>query len=72
MSISVYDPPSHKIVHLAYADFVSRQLGRPVHIVQYDDSLPILVVKMFSDGNPYILPSDAEHPFAKAGWKECL
>lgn len=59
MSISTYVPDSAKILHTAYADFVSRQIGRPVHIVQYDDSMPILAVKLFQDGLEYQLPQNA-------------
>ncbi len=43
MSVPDYSPPCYKIVHYTYADFVSRQIGRPVHIVQCDN-LPILAV----------------------------
>lgn len=60
MSISTYTPDLTKILHTAYADFVSRQIGRPIHVVQYDDSLPILAVKLFSDGKPYTIPSNAD------------
>lgn len=60
MSISTYTPDSNKILHTAYADFVSRQIDRPIHVVQYDDGLPVLSVKLFSDGQPYTIPSDAD------------
>lgn len=60
MSISIYVPDSTKILHTAYADFISRQIGRTIHVVQYDDSLPILAVKLFCDGQPYTIPSNAD------------
>ena len=60
MSVSTYTPDSTKILHTAYADFVSRQIGRTIHVVQYDDSLPLLAVKLFSDGQPYTIPYNAE------------
>ena len=60
MSVSTYTPDSTKILHTAYADFVSRQIGRTIPVVQYDDSLPLLAVKLFSDGQPYTIPSNAE------------
>lgn len=60
MSVSTYTPDSTKILHTAYADFVSRQIGRTIHVVQYDDSLPLLAVKLFSDGQSYTIPSNAE------------
>ena len=60
MSVSTYTKKKKKILHTAYADFVSRQIGRTIHVVQYDDSLPLLAVKLFSDGQPYTIPSNAE------------
>lgn len=58
--VSTYTPDSTKILHTAYADFVSRQIGRPIHVVQYDDGLPILAVKLFKDGQPYTIPTNAD------------
>lgn len=60
MSVSTYTPDSTKILHTAYADFVTRQIGRTVHVVQYDDGLPILAVKLFNDGQPYTIPTNAD------------
>lgn len=60
MSIPDYSPPCYKIVHYTYADFVSRQIGRPVHIVQCDDNLPILAVKLYADGEPYTIPPNSD------------
>lgn len=60
MSVSTYVPDSTKILHTAYADFVTRQIGRTVHVVQYDNGLPILAVKLFSDGQPYTIPANAD------------
>ena len=60
MSVSAYTPDHTKILHTAYADFVSRQISRTIHVVQYDDSLPILAVKLFSDGQQYTIPSNAD------------
>lgn len=60
MSVSTYTPDNTKILHTTYADFVLRQICRPIHVVQYDDSLPILAVKLFSNGQPYTIPSNAD------------
>jgi len=60
MGLSIYVPEDTKILHTAYADFVSRQIGRPVHIVQYDDGIPILAVRLFSDGSIYTVPEEAD------------
>ena len=57
--MNTYTPNSSKIVHYSYVDFSSRLISRPVHIVQYDDSIPILAVKLYNDGQSYTLPSNA-------------
>lgn len=55
-----YTPESYRIVHLTTADFNKRILPRPIHIVQYDDSIPILAVSLYLDGNQYTIPNSAE------------
>lgn len=57
--MNTYTPNSSKIVHYTYVDFSSRLISRPVHIVQYDDSIPILAVKLYNDGQAYTVPSNA-------------
>ena len=47
MAISVYTPPSDRLLHNADVDFGGRnKLGSPVHLMQYDKSLPIVAVKL--------------------------
>ena len=55
-----YTPESYRIVHLTTVDFNKRILPRPIHIVQYDDSIPILAVSLYLDGNQYTIPNSAE------------
>lgn len=60
MAISVYTPPSDRLLHNTEVDFGGRyKLGTPVHLMQYDKSLPIVVVKLYMNGIPFKLASGA-------------
>jgi hypothetical protein len=37
----------------------ARQIVRPVHLVQYDQGLPIIAVKLYNDGLEYTIPTNA-------------
>ena len=61
MAISTYTPLPNRIVHNTEVDFQTRtQLGMTVHLVQYDKSLPIVAVALYSNGQPYQIPTGAE------------
>ena len=61
MAVSSYTPPSDRIVHDTEVDFQSGiQFGAPVHLMQYDKSLPVVAVALYSGGQPYAIPSGAE------------
>ena len=61
MAISSYTPSSTRIVHNTEVDFQTRtQLGTTVHLMQYDKSLPIVAVALYSNGQPYQIPTGAE------------
>ena len=49
---------SNRIKHSTTVDFVKRTTQRPVHIVQYDNSLPILEVSLKNNGVDYDIPND--------------
>lgn len=54
--------PSNVIVHETSVFFESRNVAAPIHIVQYDDQLPIVAVSLFKGDNgseEYVLPSGA-------------
>lgn len=57
MSVNTYTPDSTKIIHNTSVDFVTRYINTPVHLVQYDNSAPIIAVKLYSNGTPYVIPS---------------
>lgn len=59
MSIATYNPPSTKIIHWTGVDFVSRPSAfPPVHLVQYDQRLPIVAVNLYNNGKKYMLPTN--------------
>lgn len=61
MSVSTYTPPSDRIIHYTAVDLGERwRLGTPVHLMQYDKSLPIIAVELYSGGDPYTIPANAE------------
>lgn len=60
MGISTYTPPADRLIHETVVDFKERaRLVAPVHLMQYDMTLPILAVSLYSDGIPYALPANA-------------
>lgn len=61
MAISTYTPLPDRIIHDTEVDFKARtQLGTTVHLMQYDKSLPIVAVALYSNGQPYQIPTGAE------------
>ena len=53
MGVSNYTPTG--ISHATSVDFNKRSVNQPVHIVQYDKSLPILAVSLYKNGQLYSL-----------------
>lgn len=53
MGVSNYTPTG--ISHATSVDFSKRSVSPPVHIVQYDRSLPILAVSLYNNGQLYRL-----------------
>lgn len=61
MAISSYMPSADRIIHNTEVDFqVRTQIGTTVHLVQYDKSLPVVAVALYSNGQPYQIPTGAE------------
>lgn len=58
MEVSTYTPTG--ISHATSVDFSKRTINQPVHIVQYDQTLPVLAVSLYNNGQLYPLPEDAE------------
>ena len=61
MSVTTYTPPSDRIIHNTAVDFGERwSLGTAVNLMQYDKTLPIIAVSLYSGGQPYTIPSNAD------------
>ena len=58
MGVSNYTPTG--ISHATSVDFSKRSVNQPVHIVQYDRSLPILAVSLYNNGQLYRLGESME------------
>lgn len=58
MGVSNYTPTG--ISHATSVDFSKRSVSQPVHIVQYDRSLPILAVSLYNNGQLYRLSETME------------
>lgn len=58
--MTTYTPDANKVVHTASVDFMDRYaIKKPVHIVQYDKTLPIIAVSLFKNQATYAVPSSA-------------
>lgn len=60
MAVSVYTPPANRIIHRTGVDFGSLRPSsfQPVHLVQYDQRLPIVAVSLYKDGEIYTIPNE--------------
>ena len=58
--VTIYSPPSAAQVKNCTADFDLRRAPVPIHLVQFDKTIPILAVSLYKGGTAYKLPEDAE------------
>lgn len=52
MAVANYSPPAEALIKATRADFDRRDVVLPVHLVQYDDTLPVLAVALYKGGQP--------------------
>lgn len=60
MAAANYSPPETALIKATRADFDRRDVVQPVHLVQYDDTLPVLAVALYKSGQPWALPTGAD------------
>lgn len=60
MAVANYSPPAEALIKATRADFDRRDVVQPVHLVQYDDTLPVLAVALYKGGQPWTLPTGAD------------
>ena len=58
MLVNTYTIPENKILHKTSVDFASREIKKPIHLVQYDKELPIIEVSLYLNKEPYVIPDD--------------
>lgn len=56
---ATYTPPSTSVVHNASVSLTERAPASIVHLVQYDDTLPIVAVALTANGQAYTVPTGA-------------
>ena len=57
--MNIYIVSDNDIIHETSADFVLRSVAKEIHVVQYDNLLHIVKVKLYNNGERYVLPDDA-------------
>lgn len=67
--MNTYTPDSNRVIHYANVDFTTRNFIDTVHLVQYDNKLPILAVRMFQNGVEYDV-SDADRVQLRYGKRD--
>ena len=55
----VYTPSKTDVVHHTSASLTDRWQPLPVHLLQYDQTLPIIAVDLYANGSQYEVPSGA-------------
>lgn len=58
--MDIYTENKSDLIHETSVDFVLRSVSKEVHVVQYDNLLPIIKVNLFNDGERYSLPEGAK------------
>lgn len=56
---STYTPDDTDVVHYTSASLTDRRQPMPVHLLQYDHTVPIIAVELTANGAPYTVPSGA-------------
>lgn len=59
MAMKTFTPSETDIVHRTRVDLILRPVQNTIHIVQYDDGLPLIEVELYRNGSVYTLPEGA-------------
>ncbi len=59
MVSGVYTPAATAQLKPCEVDFDRRDIGLPVHLMQYDRTMPILAASLYKDGAPFAVPAGA-------------
>lgn len=58
--MDIFTENNSYFIHETSADFVLRSVSKEVHVVQYDNLLPIIKVNLFNNGEVYTLPQGSD------------
>lgn len=58
MSISKYTIKSNDVIHETNVDLAKRTISMPIYLMQYDNTLPIIAVKLYKNSEIYRIPND--------------
>lgn len=58
--MNIYNVDAISVVHHTNVDIYTNKISNPVHLVQYDDRLPILAVTIYNNGQEYSIPDAAK------------
>ena len=51
---------SDRVIHETKVDFSQRIIVKPIHIMQYDNKLPLIAVSLYDNGSQYTIPEGAK------------
>ena len=62
--MTVHAETDSEIIHETEVDFVLRPVSTPIHLVQFDNSLPLIKVNLLKNGRKFVIP-DGYHVYLK-------
>lgn len=54
--MTVHAETTSEIIHETEVDFVLRPVSTPIHLVQTDNSLPLIKVNLYNNGRKFVIP----------------
>lgn len=54
--MTVHAETDSEIIHETEVDFVLRPVSTPIHLVQFDNSLPLIKVNLLKNGRKFVIP----------------
>lgn len=57
--VGSYSPTASAVVHITSANLINMERGEPVHLRQYDQSVPVIAVELYVGQQPYSVPDGA-------------
>ena len=58
--MTVHTETDSEIIHETEVDFVLRPVSTPIHLVQFDNSLPLIKVNLLKNGRKFVIPDGVQ------------